>query len=177
MGSSKCLAYLIRVHFEFPDHFDGDLLVGLGVSSSIDVAERSIAHLLNEDESVQAGIFGHLTSLLSFFGDDGMNLGISTLHLLVFGGGMGSSTSSLGSDISIVAGLDRVVIMRLWLMFHLAKVGFAYSMSRIFLLLSMNRGDIRGGLIARWVGTSGLLAMTYEVLEVLYGRHFSVWES
>ena len=60
-------AYLIGIHFEFSNNFDGHFLVGLCVSGSIDIAEGSITHLFGEYISFQARIPGHLVRLFSFF--------------------------------------------------------------------------------------------------------------
>jgi hypothetical protein len=44
-------SYLIRVHFEFADDFDGDLAWLLGIFGTIDIAESTISHLLLENIS------------------------------------------------------------------------------------------------------------------------------
>jgi hypothetical protein len=59
------------------------------------------------------------------------------------------------------------------LLFVLAECRLAYTMSRVFLLLSMDGRDICGWMISRRVGYSGLLAVSDEVLQVLYGTHVS----
>ena len=61
-------------------------------------------------------------------------------------------------------GLGGLVV----LLFVLAESRFTHSM---LLLLCMYRRDIGCWLVAGCVGSSGLLAMPDEVLEILYGRH------
>ena len=153
----------------------------MGISCSIDVAEGAVAHLLHENESFQTRIFGHFACFFPLFSNNGVDFGVSTLdwHFLVPASSLGCGSSSLGSDIAVVVSRsDRIVILGsslVMVLLDLTNHGLAYTMRLIFLLLSMDRRDIGGGLVSRWVDSSGLLAMTYEVLEVLYGTHRSVW--
>jgi hypothetical protein len=72
-GVSLLLAYLARIHFEFPDDLDGDLAVlSLGVSSAVDVAEGSVTHLLDQSPSLQTRIFWEFASALPLLGDDAL---------------------------------------------------------------------------------------------------------
>ena len=165
-------AYLIRVHFEFPDDFDGDFLVCLGISGPVDIAEGSVAHLFREDVSLQSRISGHLVGLLSLLGDKGLDVGLS-VQSLAFALCLCGCSAGLGCDIAVVCGSDRVatgVGLRspVVVLFVLANIRLTHSM---FLLLCVDRRDVCGWLVAGWVDSSGLLAMTYEVLQVLYGRH------
>lgn len=99
MCSPSGLAYLIGVHLEFTDDFNGDFVSRSCVPGSIDIAEGAISHLLGEDIPLQAGIPGHLVGLLTLFGDNSLDLCISVLKLLVLASGLGSSSSSLGGDV------------------------------------------------------------------------------
>lgn len=164
--SSVCKAYLIVVHLELADDFDGDLLVCLGISCSVYVAEGAIAHLLDEDESFQTRILRHLAGLCSFLGDDSGNVGmsVSVLDFLVSSLSLRCSVASLSSDVAVVAGADRelsrvILASLIVLLFCMAKLRFAHTVT-IFLLLSMHRRDIGGGLVSRWVNIFGLLTMT-----------------
>ena len=95
-------AYLIGVHFEFPDNLDGDFLVCLSVSGAVDVAEGSVAHLLGENISFQSGIPGHFVGFYSFLGDNGL-YGVFVLQFLVLPLCLSSCSTGLSCNISIVS--------------------------------------------------------------------------
>ena len=169
-------AYLIRVHLELANNFDADLLTGLGVFGAVDVAEGTVAHLLDQDETLQARIAGHLVGLFSLFGHERLDVGVSgaTLDFLIFPLCLSSSMASLGSDIAIVAGgdgkLSRVVYASLVvLLFLVGQLGLAYAMM-ILLLLDVDRRNVGGGLVAGRVRLLRL-AMADQILDILNGTH------
>ncbi len=88
---------------------------------------------------------------------------------------LGGGCTGLSSDIAVVScsspdrvltsvGLSSLVVV----LFVVTNNGLAHS---VFIVLCVDWGDSCGWKITGLVGSSGLLAMTYEVLEVLYGRH------
>lgn len=172
-------AYLIRVHFKLPHHLDGDFIMRLRISGLVNVAEGAVAHLFNQDVSFQARILGHLSGSLPLFGDNGFDIGL--VDFLLFALLVGSHSASLCSHISVIDGGGRVlagmrlslVVVVVWLLLlllplHASRLRYAMA---IFLRLSVDVGDVGGRLIAGWLSNAGLLAMTYEVLEVLNGAH------
>lgn len=44
-------SYLIRIHLEFANNFDGNFDLLYGVSGTIDIAEGTVSHLLQKDIS------------------------------------------------------------------------------------------------------------------------------
>lgn len=109
MGCSRIRAYLIGVHFELAHDLDGHLIARLSISCFVDIAEGAIAHLLQQDVSLETGIARELARPFSFFGYNGVDFGVSVLNLLVLASGIGGSSSSLSNDIAVVNGGHRVL--------------------------------------------------------------------
>jgi hypothetical protein len=138
-GGSGDQAYLIVIHFELSYDFDGDFISGLCVSSFVDVAEGTVAHLLDQNKSFQSGISGHLAGLFSLFSHYGFDIGL--LDLLVLTGCVGCNATSLSCDISVVPDCDGVLA---WLRYVLvlsivsSDDRLTHSMV-VFLRLSVHR--------------------------------------
>lgn len=165
-------AYLIVVHLELPDDLDGDFITGLSISCFVDIAESAVAHFFRQNVSFETRVSGHLPGLFSLLGDDGLNIG---LDLLVLARGMCGGPAGLSCDMSIVDGGGGIFAgLRLDLVLWLAVLPRRFTDAvLISLLLSMDGRDVCGGLVARRVSGSGLLAMTYEIFQILDGAHFS----
>ena len=53
--------YLIAVHFKLPHDLDRNFSVfSCGILGAIDIAKGAVTHLLDQDPSFQARVFGHL---------------------------------------------------------------------------------------------------------------------
>lgn len=169
-SGSRNWAYLIRVHFELSHDLDRDFIASLCISRLVDIAESPIAHLFHQNKSFETGVSGHLPCLFSLFSDDGVNIGLDFLGLAR---GMCCGTSGLGSDVAIIDGGSGIFTMvRLDMLLNVSIDAYGIA-DGVFLVLSMDGGDVGSGLIAGMVGGPGLLAVTYEVLEVLNGAHLS----
>ena len=124
----QTIAYLIRVHFKLSDDFDGDLIVGVGISCFVDVAEGTITHLFQQDVSFEARVSRELIGLFSLLGDNGLNLGLSIfVDFLILGSGMSGGIAGLSDDIAIVDGSSRVFTgLRLVLILRLSLGSYGF---------------------------------------------------
>ena len=174
----EAASYLIRVHLEFANDFDSHFALVLGVPGSIDVAEGAVSHFLHENISFEPWVFGQFALLLSLFIDDLLQLCLSRLILCFLS--VTYLTGGLGSNIPRVHGADVILSRQCWRLLLIVgilatKVLLCNCLAMIPLLLvvCMNRRDIGGGLVAWWLGCSGLLAVADEVFEVLNSTHRS----
>lgn len=158
---------------------------------TVDVAEGAVAHLLEQRPALQTRIVGHLA--LGFpllchdaFQHGGVDIPVlgagssSGLLLVLVTCGARSCVSSLGSNVAIVNGGDRVTgvgldvglllvhdrladayMLRLWVMISLLR-----------LMLGVDVGNVCRGLAVGGIG-AGLFAMAQEVLKILDGSHLS----
>lgn len=88
---------------------------------------------------------------------------------------MGGGMTGLSNGVAVVDGSGGIVCrlgMELCLGLSLMSYRFRVAVV-VFLLLGVDGGKIGRWLIAGWVGCPCLLAMTYEVFQVLNGTHFS----
>lgn len=186
------VAYLSRIHLKLPHHLDSHLWVlVVVVSCPIHIAERSVAHLLDQGPSLQAGISGQFAFALTFFGYYALEHGSIVVlgplvTLLVLLGSMGSGMPGFGGLMPVITGSGGIRLLRLprSLCVHLVfdNVGVAQGVVRrrgrkpivirdAAVLLRMNIGDMRRRLIGGGSTIARLLAVADEVLEVLYCRH------
>lgn len=88
-GLQKIKTYLHVVHLVLADNFDGDFaILPLSITSTVDVAEGAIAHLLQEDPSLKAGVLGELCPGGIFFGDELGEVGVVNTSACALGGGV-----------------------------------------------------------------------------------------
>lgn len=184
--------YLIGVHLEFAYDFDRHFphLPGV-VLGSVHIAESAITHLLDECPSFQARVFRQFALALPLLGHDPLyyrrveillpldRASVCRSFLMVAGSLRGDS-SGLCSDVAVIDIRGRVIStwnmsMLQWLVIQ--DIGVAYCVVVlgwawiIPLVLCVDWCDIGSRLTVGWVGRPSLLAMTDEVLEVLYRRH------
>ena len=146
-------SYLITIHFKLPNDFDGHVAVFAGaIPGTIDVAESAIAHLLDEGITFEAGVSGHLVATALFLCDNLLEFGLARAAGLV---GILLGRLSLAVAHSAVNGIQ------------VASSGRVGALG-LTLLFGMNGRDIGGGFGMRR-HQAGLFAMTYEILETLYG--------
>ena len=145
--------YLIAVHFEFADHLDGDFSIfGRGILCAVDVAEGAVAHFLDQDPALQAGILGHLVPIHVFFGHQTFNFdGTVTSHLVLvlFLGCGGTVPSEVGVE-GFQCGGELAV--------------------GLGVLLGVDGGNVGRG-FRMGSHETGLFPMSNEVLYVLYCAH------
>lgn len=176
--------YLAGVHLELADDLDSDFAIfALGISSSVDVAERTVTHLLDQSPSLETGIAGHLAFALPLFRDDTLqhlridvflrgSLLVATMVLIRL---MSRGISGACCLIAIVVGLYRVGDGSLLVMLMCGDIGLAYAVlspCSMLLLVCMDIGDVGGGLGGgRVVVVPGLFAVANEILEILDRTH------
>lgn len=185
---------LTRVHFELAHNLDGDFAVlAIVVACFVDVAEGTISHLLKQRPPLEPGVLGQFALGFTLFCHDTLEhsgvdvsvLGGSSLLgllLVLVLGGASCYISSLGSDVAVVSRADGEVSMRRNVVLVLVLVhdgladtdmtGLWVVIMALWLVLCVYIGHVGGGLAVRGVCTS-LLAMTQEVLEILYCGHLS----
>lgn len=178
------LTYLTGVHLEFADDLDGHFArLACAVLGAVDITEGTVAHLLQQDPALQAWVLGEFALALPFLGDDAFNNAWvqvfgPLLELLLVAGGLGSGSSSLSGDVSVVdVGGGEVG----WLCggmlqrFVGGNVGITEAVmilgrrrGLIALLMSVHGGDVGGGIA---MSIPSLLSMADEVFQILDGRH------
>jgi hypothetical protein len=184
---------LAGVHLKLAHDLDGDLAVlAGGITCSVDVAEGAVAHLLDQLPALEAGVLRQLALGLTLLGDDALEYGGvdvpsrgagggGRLELLLVAGRAGCDVAGLCGYVAVIEGADgevamgRDVVLLLGLVHdRLADTGVVRLRVGISrgLVLCVDVGDVCGGLAVGGV-TPGLLAMTQEVLEVLYCGHLS----
>ncbi len=175
------LTHLARVHLKLADDFDRNVLMLTGaVLCSVDVAEGAVAHLLDENPSLQTRISGQLSSALPLLGHDplqdrrivvGLSVGGSgvLLDLLVVAGRPRSRVSGSCGDVAVVergdrviclrhVGVQRLVVHHIWI-----AESVVLGLVAVTLLLGVHIGDVRRRLRVRLVGGPSLLAVADEV--------------
>jgi hypothetical protein len=142
-------AYLLVVHLEFPDDFDGHLAVLVfRIPSAVDVAEGAVTHLLDQSPPLEARVLGQLRPVLALLGDDALDDGrVVLLATLILLGQWSAGVVSLRRG-AVLAGARLTG----------GRNGY----------LAVD-GRAAGGRLG--VGGLGLLAMADEVLDILYGAH------
>jgi hypothetical protein len=175
---SRNWAYLIRVHFELPDDFDGDFLASLGVASSIDIAEGAVAHLLDQHKAFQARVSGHFAGFFPFLSNESFNLWVPSilLNFLLPSLCLCCGMAGLSCNIAVVACawaygelagvVDTSLVM---LLFLVTELRFTDAVS-IFLLVGVDGRDVCGGMVAGCIISLACLralAMSEKVFNIL----------
>lgn len=146
--------YLIAVHLEFAHDLDRDLVVLRGgILGTVYIAEGAIAHLLQQDPALQAGVFRHLGPVHALLCDEPFNLGGALPLGLLLCGFLGRRWAILSGVCGIQIGeIGRVQPLGLWF------------------LLSVDCGNVGGGFCMRR-HEAGLFAVADKILDILYGAH------
>lgn len=179
-------AYLCRVHLKLAHDLDRNLIVlSLIVPRPVDVAESAIAHLFDQGVPVQTGVSWELAFALALFGNDTLKHGVVflllalALLLVVDGTGSGMAGSGsivpvvyrLGGELMLLRGISLERLVPRHIRLTGGGVGIAVSLIAA-MLLCVDVGYMGGSLVLRRrADITSLLAVPYEVLEVLYGRH------